>query len=71
MSNFKVNEIKSWAKNHGISLKKHGDGYVWAEDGGDFAGKPEPLDNVVTSIFNKITLNKFLDHQRNYRPSHG
>jgi hypothetical protein len=70
MSNFKVNEIKSWAKKHGITLKKNGEGYVWTE-GVDFTGSPESLDNVVISIFNKITSNKFVDHQKNHRSIHG
>lgn len=68
MSNFKVNEIKSWAKKHGLSLKKQGDGYVWAKEGEDFKSRPEDLDGVVKSIFNEITSDKFVEHQRKYEP---
>lgn len=67
MSNFKVNEIKSWAKKHGMIFKKHGEGYVWAKEGNDLTGQPEDLDSVVKSIFNEITSGKFKEHQANYK----
>jgi len=66
MSNFKVNEIKSWAKKHGIAFKKQGEGYVWAKEGSLF-GHPENLDGAVKSIFNEITSGKFVEHQKNYK----
>lgn len=66
MSNFKVNEIKSWAKSHNIVFKKQGEGYVWAKEGCNFDRKPEDLDSVVKSIFNEITSGKFKEHQENY-----
>lgn len=58
---FKVNEIKSWAKKHDIVLKRKDDGYVW-EDGQE----PVSIDEAVKLIFNKVTDNKYLEHQRNY-----
>jgi hypothetical protein len=64
---FKVNEIKSWAKKHGITVKKQDDGYVWFAEGFE-PTKPEDLDSVAKAIFNKITDNKYLEHQKNYRP---
>ena len=67
MSNFKVNEIKSWAKKHGMTLKKQDEGYVWAKEGCDFAGQPEDLDNVVKSIFNEITSGRFVEHQKEFK----
>jgi hypothetical protein len=71
MSNFKVSEIKSWAKSHGILLKKQGEGYVWFEEGKESFGNPKALDEVVILIFNKITDNKFIEHQKKYnKPDH-
>ena len=67
MSNFKVNEIKSWAKKHGITFKKQGEGYVWAKEDSDLFGHPEDLDGAVKSIFNEITSGKFVEHQKNYK----
>jgi len=69
MSNFKVNEIKSWAKKHGVTFKKQGEGYVWAKEGCEPTNKPEDLDSVVKSIFNEITSGKFKEHQANYKAS--
>ncbi|NBT57419.1 hypothetical protein EBT16_01405 [bacterium] len=67
MSNFKVNEIKSWAKSHGIAFKKQGKGYVWAKEGCSFDSPPEDIDSAVKSIFNEITSGKFKEHQKNYK----
>lgn len=64
---FKVNEIKSWAKKHGITVKKQGDGYVWSAEG-ENPTEPQPIEAVVTEVFNKITDYKSLEHQKNYRP---
>lgn len=63
---FKVNEIKSWAKGHGITVKKQGEGYVWSGEGEE-PSAPADLDTLVRDVFNNITEGKFLEHQRNYR----
>jgi len=67
---FNVNEVKSWAKNHGIVVKKKGEGYIWS-DSNSSTENPENIDSVVLSIFNKITKNKFLEHQKNYTNNRG
>ena len=64
---FKVNEIKSWAKKHGITVKKQGEGYVWYKESPE-ERVPTSLDELVTDVYNHITDNKFLDHQKNYSP---
>jgi len=63
---FKVNEIKSWAKRHGITLKKKGEGYVWFEEGFDESA-PSSIDDAVFAIYNKITGGKYVGHQKKYR----
>jgi hypothetical protein len=65
---FKVNEIKSWAKKFGITVKKQGEGYVWFKEDLE-AGVPTSLDELVTGVYNHITDNKFLDHQKKYLPT--
>ena len=61
---FKVNEIKSWAKKHGITVKKQGEGYVWFKERPE-ERVPTSLDELVTDVYNHITDNKFLSHQKN------
>lgn len=62
-----VNEIKSWAKKHGFTVKKKDSGYVWFGENQE-AGSPGPIDQVAKEIFNKITDNKFVDYQNNFVP---
>lgn len=64
-----VNEIKSWAKARGYTVKKAGEGYVWSGEGVD-AGEPKSIDEVATDIFNRMTDNRFLEYQRQYREGH-
>jgi hypothetical protein len=63
---FKVNEIKSWAKGRGITLKKKDDGYVWFE-GESEESEPCSLDDSVLAIYNRITDGKYIEHQANFR----
>jgi hypothetical protein len=65
---FKVNEIKSWAKKHGIVVKKQDEGYVWFKEGDD-PTVPRPIESVVKDIFNRITDDRFVEHQNDYVPS--
>jgi hypothetical protein len=65
---FKVNEIKSWAKKHGITVKKHGEGYVWFLEG-ENPTEPKHIDHVVTDIFNRITDGRFVEYQKQYAAS--
>ena len=66
---YKVNEIKSWAKQHGFVVKKKDEGYVWFEEKEKLSEEhmPKEIELIVIEIFNKITDNKFLDHQKNYK----
>jgi hypothetical protein len=62
---FKVNEIKGWAKKYGFTVKKQEDGYVWFEEGG-LPSTPKDIEQVARDIFNKITDNRFVEHQNSY-----
>ena len=57
---FTWTEIKKWAKTHGIEPKKSGSEYHWESK------TYSDLDSLVTSIYNKITDNKWVEHQENY-----
>jgi len=61
-----VTEIKSWAKKHGFSLRKSGEGYVWS--GSSFQeGEPQAIEEVAKAIFNVITGGRFVEHQKNFK----
>jgi hypothetical protein len=61
-----INEIKSWAKSRGFTVKKSGEGYVWFGEGAE-ASDPASIEDVALSIFNRITDNRFVDYQKAYR----
>lgn len=61
-----VNEIKSWAKSRGFTVKKAGEGYIWFGEGVD-ASDPASIDEVALSIFNRITDDRFVEYQKAYR----
>lgn len=60
-----VNEIKSWAKGQGFSIKKQGEGYVWWGEGVE-AGEPRHIEEVAKDIFNRITDGKFVEYQEGF-----
>lgn len=61
-----INEVKSWAKKYGFAVKKRDEGYVWSGEGVE-ESDPLPIDEVARDIFNRITNDKFVEHQRNFR----
>lgn len=61
-----VNEIKSWAKARGFTVKKSGEGYVWSGGGLD-AGEPASIEEVATAIFNRMTGDRFVKYQEEFR----
>lgn len=65
---FQVNEIKKWAKSHGFSVKKQEENYIWFEEKNkDIVSSPMTIDEIAKEIFNKITNNKFVEHQKAYK----
>lgn len=64
-------EIKTWAKNHGYdTLKDKDDGqYYWAKLGSDdpnASGVAASVSKLATAIYNHMTDNKWVDHQKQY-----
>lgn len=71
---FKISEVKSWAKSKGYSILKekddtiNGASYCWSKDlDVNVTGVALSVSKVATAIFNDITENKWVDHQKEYR----
>jgi hypothetical protein len=65
-------EIKTWAKNKGYeTIKDKEDGlYYWAKlDSNDpeSSGVSKSVSKLATAIYNHLTDNKWLEHQREYQ----
>lgn len=60
MSAFKWSEIKKWAAVHEIKPKKVGSEYQLDDK------TYKNIDDLVQAVFNKITNDKFIDHQKQY-----
>lgn len=71
---FTITEVKSWAKKWGYSIIKekddsiNGASYYWCKDNDPSAtGVSLSVSKVATDIFNHLTDNKWLDHQKEYK----
>lgn len=71
---FKITEIKKWAKEWGYSILKekddtiNGASYYWSKDNDpNVTGVALSVSKVATAIFNNITNDKWLDHQKTYQ----
>lgn len=65
-------EVKSWAKNQGYeTIKDKDDGqYYWAKlDSNEPAasGVAKSVSQLATAIYNHMTDNKWVEHQKTYR----
>lgn len=70
---FKITEIKSWAKSKGYSILKekddsiNGASYYWSKDNDiNVTGVALSVSKVAIAIFNHLSDNKWLDHQKQY-----
>jgi len=68
---FKITEVKSWAKSCGYSIIKekddsvNGASYYWCKDSDPTAtGVALSVSKVATAIYNHMTNDKWLDHQK-------
>lgn len=65
-------EIRSWAKNKGYeTIKDKDDGqYYWAKldsDDPSASGVATSVGKLATAIFNHMTDNKWVEHQKQYQ----
>jgi hypothetical protein len=70
---FKITEIKTWAKRWGYSIIKekddsiNGASYYWCkEDDPNVTGVALSVSKVATAIYNHMSDNKFVEHQKQY-----
>ncbi len=70
---FKIIEVKSWAKRWGYSIIKekddsiNGASYYWCKDSDTNAtGVALSVSKVAMAIYNHMTENKWVDHQKQY-----
>lgn len=70
---FKITEVKTWAKTWGYSIIKekddsvNGASYYWCKnDDPNITGVALSVSKVATAIFNSITDNKWIDHQKEF-----
>lgn len=70
---FKITEIKTWAKRWGYSIIKEKDGsengasYYWCKnDDPSVTGVALSVSKVALAIYNHLTDNKWLEHQKEY-----
>lgn len=71
---FKIAEIKSWAKTWGYSIIKekddtvNGASYYWSKDNDiNVTGVALSVSKVATAIYNHMSNNKFVEHQKQYK----
>lgn len=62
-----VGEVKSWAKKNGYIVKTvKGVGYEWGKEGNTDKNTDLDLNEMARKIFNEITNNEFVEHQREW-----
>lgn len=65
-------EVKSWAKSKGYETvkDKDDDQYYWAKldsDDPNASGVAKSVSKLATAIFNHLTSNEFVEHQKLYK----
>lgn len=62
---FTWTEIKKWAKEHGLEPKKIKEGgYQWEDK------NYTDIKELVTDLWNRITDNKWVEYQKNFKSEH-
>jgi hypothetical protein len=60
-------EVKSWAKKHGYESSKNEGSYSWFKiNEPEKSGCEKSVSKLATAIFNDMTDNKWVEHQKNY-----
>jgi hypothetical protein len=71
---FKITEVKSWAKRWGYSIIKekddsvNGASYYWCkDDDSSITGVALSVSKVAAAVYNHMTENRWIEHQKQYR----
>jgi hypothetical protein len=63
------NETSKWAKSHGYKMSRKDGSILWSKlDDKEICGVENSIEETARAIFNHITNNKWVEHQRNYKP---
>ena len=63
---FNWSEIKKWAKSKNLEPKKNKEGqYIWEDT------IYNNLDDLVTALWNRVSNNKWVEYQEEYKKSQG
>lgn len=61
-------EISKWAKSHGYKISKKDGIFLWNKiENADICGTENSLEELVRVIFNRITDNKWVEHQKKFQ----
>ena len=61
------NEIRKWASDKGYKASKAKEGYAWhLETDPNVRGVAKSVNKLAKAIFNHLSNNKWLDHQKSY-----
>lgn len=62
-----ITELKKWAKNHNFVVKNKNGGYEFKHNDEEEFGFAENAQKLSILIFNKITNDRFVEHQKNFK----
>jgi len=62
-----ITELKKWAKSHNFTVKNKDGGYEIKHNETEVCDFAENAQKLAIIVFNKITDNKFVEHQRNFK----
>jgi len=63
---FTWGEVSKWAKDHGYKISRKEQKFYWTNTTTEDSGECYSLEDLTKSVFNKITNDKWVDHQKNY-----
>jgi len=62
---FTWGEISKWAKSHGYKISKKDDSFLWNKiENVEICGKENSLEELTKAVFNNLTNNKWVKHQK-------
>ena len=62
-----ITELKKWAKSHDFTVKNKDGGYEFRKNDEEKYEFAENAQKLSILIFNRITNNRFVEHQNNFK----
>lgn len=64
---FTLGEISKWAKSRGFKVSKKDGVFLWSSlENVNIKGQENNIEDVAKAIFNQISNNKWIEHQKQY-----